>query len=558
MRVGVIIMVGNVMKAENLKLEELVKFDEGLVSLHGRRLIIYDLSALGQSRRDLIEMVGPEQARRISVRRGFFWGQSDASSMNHIFQWDNTLEWIKAAPMLQRLQGIVNNEIITLSLDEAAGHFRMESIWHDSAEVQHRLAELGTFKEPSCWVMVGYASGYASYCLGKRVYFIEKKCRAKGDQFCLVEGRDIDSWGEEIKPHLPYFYADDIQGKIRKLTEQIQEKELELARERKSKEEALRVVSLSSVEVRSRRFQQVLDMANRVARFDSSVLITGGTGVGKEVLARHMHNVSPRAKASFVAVNCAALPETLLESELFGHKAGAFTGASKDRLGIFEEAQSGTIFLDEIGDITLAIQVKLLRVLQEREIMRVGESRPRKVDVRVMAATNRNLEQKANDGSFREDLFYRLSVIHIAVPSLHEHYEDILPLARHFVQKCAIRLGLPNLKLDATCIDFLLKHPWPGNIRELENAIEHAAVLCTDQLILPENLPSTVFKTRSHGGAYDNPHRSLDEVELNHIRQVLNLTRGNRAKAAKILKIGQATLYRKIGLLKQQGKLDVP
>ena len=269
--------------------------------------------------------------------------------------------------------------------------------------------------------------------------------------------------------------------------------------------------------------------------------------MGKEVLARHIHGLSPRCEGPFVAVNCAALPETLLESTLFGHKAGAFTGATKDQPGLFEEAEKGTIFLDEMGDTTPATQLKLLRVLQEQEIMRVGETRPRKVDIRVIAATNRDIKQAVEDGKFREDLYYRLEVVHIEVPPLRERPEDILPLARHFVRKCSSRLGLPALRIDATCLDCLLEYSWPGNIRELENAIEHAAVLCRDDVILPEHLPSQIGRARSAPARRRSPRgvpwlRSSGSISSGF----WSLTSGNRAEAAKILEISPATLYRRL------------
>jgi len=540
------------MKAKDLKLEEIVRFSKGLVSLHGRRLIIHDMYAIAQLRRELVEMVGSEQARRIFTRFGYFWGQTDAAAMKRIFQWDSITEWLKAGPELHMLQGVTKVDLKRFELDEVAEHLLIEVLWHNSVEAEEHLAELGKAKEPSCWIMVGYASGYASFCLDKSVYFIEQKCKVKGDNFCSAIGKDIDSWGSEIQPYLPYFHADDIQGKIRVLTKQIRDQERKLARQQKKLEQALHGPSISSVEVRSRRFQQVLDLANKVAKFDTSLLITGPTGVGKEVLARHIHALSPRTKGPFVAVNCTALTETLLESELFGHKAGSFTGAAKDKHGLFEEAKAGTIFLDEIGDITPAMQLKLLRVLQEGEIKRVGETRPRKLDVRVIAATNRDLDQMVSQKAFREDLYYRLQVVRIEVPPLCERQEDILPLARHFVTKCSDKLGLPNLQLGATCINFLIDYSWPGNIRELENAIEHAAVLCTDQMIMPEYFPTTITKGSPQSKAIEGPYHSLEEVEREHIKQVLDVTNGNRAETAKILGIGSATLYRKLKLLNKQ------
>ncbi len=534
------------MKAEELRLDELIRFGEGLVDLHGRRLVIHDTASLGQFRRDLIEMVGWDDARRILTRKGYFWGQADAAAMKRLFHWDSVEEWLKAGLRLHRILGVATTEPISFGLDAASGCVSMEFACQDSVEVDECLAELGTADKPCCWVLMGYASGYASYCLGKSVYFVERECRAKGDQRCLAMGMDIDSWGPEIAKDLPYFHAADIQGKIQALTNQLRQQEAELDRRQRQLEHTGRS-RIAAVEVRSREFQQVVELAERVAKFDSSVLVTGETGVGKEIVARHIHSQSPRSDAPFVAVNCGALPETLLESTLFGHKAGAFTGATKDQPGLFEEAEKGTIFLDEIGDTSPAMQLKLLRVLQEHEIMRVGETRPRKVDVRVIAATNRDLQQAVRDNGFREDLYYRLRVVEIEVPPLRRRKDDILPLARHFVKKCAANLGLPALRLDATSLDCLLEYPWPGNVRELENAVEHAAVFCQDNVILPKHFPSRILEKRSRPPQEAaSTRRSLADVEWDHIQRVLSAVEGNRAEAAKILGIGEATLYRRL------------
>jgi DNA-binding NtrC family response regulator/predicted hydrocarbon binding protein len=536
------------MKAEELRLDELVRFGEGLVDIHGRRLIIQDTVSFGQFRRDLIEMVGPEDARRIMTRWGYFWGQVDAATMQRLFQWDNLTEWLKAALRLHRLMGAGTTTVLSHELDPQTSRFSAQFSCNDSVEADSYQAEFGTSDKPCCWALMGYVSGYATYCLGKSVYFVERECRGKGDERCLAVGMDVDSWGQEIAADLPYFHAADIQGKIQALTNQLREKELELERQQNQVEPSGRA-RIASVEVRSREFQKVVELADRVAKFDSSVLITGETGVGKEVVARYIHTQSPRSSAPFVAVNCGALPETLLESSLFGHKAGAFTGATKDRPGLFEEAEGGTIFLDEIGDTTPALQMKLLRVLQEREVLRVGETRPFKVDVRVISATNHDLQQAVHANSFREDLYYRLRVVEIHVPPLCQRKDDILPLARHFVSRCAIRLGLPDLRLDATSLDCLLDYCWPGNVRELENAIEHAAVFCQESVILPKHFPSQILsKSRlqdAQEGA-ETPHRSLAEVEWEHIQRVLSATHGNRTEAAKVLGIGEATLYRRL------------
>ena len=378
------------------------------------------------------------------------------------------------------------------------------SRWNSPARIRSRWTStwqsLGLRTSPVAGCLMGYASGYASYCLGKSVYFVERECRAKGDKRCLAMGMDVDSWGQEIAERLALLPCRRHPGQDPGADHAVAREGIGTGSPAKATGTCPAGSQIASVEVRSREFQRVVELAERVAKFDSSVLITGETGVGKEIVARHIHSHSPRSEALFVAVNCGALPESLLESTLFGHKAGAFTGATKDQPGLFEEAEKGTIFLDEIGDTTPAMQLKLLRVLQEREIMRVGETRPRKVDVRVISATNRDLQQAVHDNSFREDLYYRLRVVEIEVPPLRRRKDDILPLARHFVKKCAAHLGLPALRLDATSLDCLLEYPWPGNVRELENAVEHAAVFCQDNVILPKHFPSRILGKRDFVG----------------------------------------------------------
>jgi two-component system response regulator HydG len=292
---------------------------------------------------------------------------------------------------------------------------------------------------------------------------------------------------------------------------------------------------------------EVLAVAARVARFDSSVLITGETGTGKEVLARHIHGLSLRAAHPLLAINCSALPETLLESELFGHKAGSFTGAIHDRVGLFEQAARGTILLDEIGDISPVIQLKLIRVLQEREILRIGENIPRKVDARIIAATNRSLEKGVEAGTFREDLLYRLRVIEIAMPALRERGEDIVPLSRCILAGVSAKLDLPGVTLDAACLDLFRSYTWPGNVREMQNVIERGAILSDGGLIELKHLPA--YMTDPGAAAAGRGARALPtlaEKEMEYIREVLKMTNGNRTRAARILGIGQATLWRRL------------
>jgi DNA-binding NtrC family response regulator/predicted hydrocarbon binding protein len=531
-------------RAEDLRLEEIIHFSEGSLSLHGRRLVIHDIHAFAHLRKDLFEMLGAESARRILTRFGYFWGHADAAAMKRIFTWDSLEEWVKAGPRMHMMQGVVRVAVRDLKIDAASGRFRMEVLWRDSGEAEEHRISLGESREPSCWMLAGYASGYASFCLDRPVYFLEGKCRAKGDRLCTAVGKDLDSWGEEVRPHLPFFQAEDVHGKIMTLTQELRRRTQELARERKRLEE---VSAPPYAEVRSGSFRRALDLASRAAPFDTSILIVGETGTGKEVLARHLHRHSKRSAGPFLGINCGALPETLLESELFGHRAGAFTGAVRDRTGLFEQASGGTIFLDEIGDIPVPMQTKLLRVLQEREVTRVGESLPRKVNVRVLAATHRDLPRAVREGRFREDLLYRLRVIEIEVPPLRERREDILPLARHFVETFAARLKRPRLRLDAASLDLLQAYRWPGNVRELENAIERAAVLSRDGVLRPQDFPPEVVRTGlSRGAGADPLSRSLADVEREHIRAVLERTGGRRDRAAEILGISPVTLWRRL------------
>ena len=284
-----------------------------------------------------------------------------------------------------------------------------------------------------------------------------------------------------------------------------------------------------------------------VAPSRSIVLITGESGVGKELVARALHRNSPRSAGPFVAVNCGAITETLLESELFGHVKGSFTGAVSDKQGLFEEANGGTIFLDEIGETSPGVQVKLLRVLQESEIRRVGGSRPVRVDVRVLAATNRDLENEVKEGRFREDLYYRLSVVALRVPPLRDRSEDLALLAAHALRR-ARDAGARATTISEEALTVLAAYDWPGNVRELENTIEHAALYARGAVITPDDLPE---KIRNHhhpnGGkipAMFEDLPSLDELERRYLIHVLNSVSGSRTRAAEVLGIDRRTLYR--------------
>jgi two-component system response regulator AtoC len=306
------------------------------------------------------------------------------------------------------------------------------------------------------------------------------------------------------------------------------------------------------------RSQQMLDLfrtVRKIAEFKTTVLIGGESGTGKELIARAIHRLSPRVQAPFIAVNCGAIPDTLLESELFGHRKGAFTDANRDRKGLFEEASGGTLFLDEIGELPLGLQVKLLRVLQEGEIRRLGDSQDIKVDVRVVAATARDLAAEVGRGAFREDLYYRLNVFALHLPALRERREDIPLLVEHFLARMNARMGLAVAGTSAEAMRLLVEHDWPGNVRELENCVERAIVLCEGTQIESESLPERLRRTSppaaaaASGGPDDidlSIKRASRRSEEALIRRALQKTRGNRTRAAELLEISHRALLYKI------------
>ena len=290
----------------------------------------------------------------------------------------------------------------------------------------------------------------------------------------------------------------------------------------------------------------VLDLVERVAPTDATVLIQGESGTGKEVIAKAVHHASPRAARPFVAVNCGAVPEALLESELFGHVRGAFTGAAGNKLGLFEEADGGTLFLDEIAEMPAALQVKLLRALQSGEVRRLGATQTTIIDVRVIAATHGDLVARISQGTFREDLFYRLNVIHVPLPPLRERREDLPALAEHFLARSAGKLGR-TLRLSPGALERLLRYPWPGNVRELENAIERAAILARTETVEADDLPPHVAAGLQLGPSPALPRQiSLADAERAHILQTLERVGGSHSSAAEALGIGRTTLWRKL------------
>ena len=301
--------------------------------------------------------------------------------------------------------------------------------------------------------------------------------------------------------------------------------------------------SFDNIIGRSPMLADVISQARKVAATDVSVLINGETGTGKEVFARAIHGASHRSDGAFLALNCSAFSRELLESELFGYKAGAFTGAIKDKKGLLEEANHGTVFLDEIGEMALELQSKLLRVLETGEFVKVGDTKTTRVDVRILSATNRNLKEEIANGRFREDLYFRLSVFRILLPPLRQRRDDILLLAQHFIGLYARQIGRTAPSLSTEAKNIFLAYQWPGNVREMMNAIEHGLIVC-DSEITPGDLPIDMLTRET--SSENNDSLDLKSVERNHIVKVLKFTNGNKTETARLLKIGLTTLYRKI------------
>ena len=521
------------MKSTDLNLNELLSHppDGGVIRFGPLRVILIDAGALGFLRKELIEQLGWNGARLLLSRFGFAHGWRAAESLRSDFPWDSDDEWQNAAGQLQSLLGQVAV---------------VDSVWKDSYEADEHLQHVGRSEEPVCWTLTGFVSGYMSRAHDREIHARESRCRGKGDAVCRVGAKPVEEWPDFGADDALLFRRESLQGALTTVTEALKDAERNLARHvRQIQSGSADVVDPSGIVAASEPMKRTLDLARRVARVDSSVLITGESGVGKERIARLIHEESERAARPFIAVNCGAVTESLLESELFGHVRGSFTGATQDRIGLFESAHHGTIFLDEIGELAQSMQVKLLRVLQEHEIRRVGESRTRKVDARVIAATNRDLAGDVAAARFRDDLYYRLRVIELRIPPLRDRRQDILPIARRVLSQLARKLGREVTGFTTAAADLLLRYPWPGNVRELQNAIEHAVVLAHGPRIDAHDLPEEV-RTRSTRRLSLDMSRTLAEVERDYILAALEANHGNQKKTAEQLGIGTATLYRRL------------
>ncbi len=540
------------MRADDLSLDTLFDADPkgGVYRFAGERAVLLDTAALGLLRREIIDTLSLAAARGVLYRFGWAHGFRTAEAMKGAFDWESPEEWIKAGGRLHRLKGLVTFRPVPREKGAPPRHFS-QAFWEESYEAEQHLLHFGVADEPVCWTLTGFASGYLTVAHGRPIRVIEETCVGKGDAVCRMAGEPEEAWDEATRHSFASLSDLCLEGELARVRDALRATEAKL-KARRSELTRLKVEEQhAGVIARSPGMRRAFDLACRVARVDSTVLLTGESGVGKEVLARVIHERSGRAGGPFVAINGAALPENLLEGELFGHARGAFSGAASDRAGLFEAANGGTLLLDEIGEVPLGLQAKLLRALQEREVRRLGENRSRKIDVRVVAATNRDLSRDVETGHFRKDLYYRLRVIEIPIPPLRERPDDVLPLAKALLVDAARRTGAKVSGFTPDAARLLLRHDWPGNVRELANAVERAAVLADGVRVGAEDLPDEIARPERGAGAAGD---TLADVEKAHVLAVLGEENGHREKAAKVLGIGVATLYRKLREWGEEGR----
>jgi DNA-binding NtrC family response regulator len=536
---------------------------DGRIWLAGQRMLLVHAAALGSLRRELMRTIGREQTRRLLMRAGYASGERDAALARQVRRDGSAFDMFVVGPQLHMLEGAVQVTTESFELDIAAGTFQGVFRWDHSWEVDTHVRDFGPQTEPVCWMLLGYASGYTSAFMGRPILFKETACCACGAPHCRIEGRPLSEWPDAETMSRDYA-PDSLIVRLEDLQEQVDtlRSTLEPADE------------LGPLIGRSKAFAAAAELLRKAAVTQVTVLLTGETGVGKERFARALHAMSTRKGKPFVAVNCAALPGELIESELFGAEKGAFTGAGAARQGRFERADGGTLLLDELGELPLPAQAKLLRVLQHGEIERLGSTHPRKVDVRVIAATNVDLQAAVAAGRFRSDLMYRLNVYPIRIPPLRERTDDIEPLAAHLVQRFAALHGKRVAGFTDRALDAMRSYPWPGNVRELENLIERGVILASggepvDVHDLFPTLPGAPPVTVNAAGQleraapsgsealYDDVMRrglSLDALEDALIQEAVHRASGNLAAAARALGLTRPQLSYRLQRVRDRAK----
>ncbi|MFT4191715.1 MAG: sigma-54-dependent Fis family transcriptional regulator [Comamonas sp.] len=467
---------------------------DGRIWLNDQRMVLLHGGALGSLRRELIDSLGMERARGLLTRAGYESGARDARLVRERWPEGALTAQFMAGLQLHALEGMVKVEPVEFRIDVQAGSYLGEFLWHHSCEADEHIAAYGIGTEPSCWMQLGYAMGYVTSLMGKTVVFREVACRAMGAEVCRVVGRNAEAW-DDVAGDLDPLRAQSFVGarafdQSPRLFAMPDEPAAPVPPAPGALPGQEEMVGVSPA------FKSACHQLSRVAPTSAAVLLTGESGVGKELFAAMLHRISTRKDKPFVALNCAAIPENLIEAELFGVERGAYTGAVATRAGRFERADGGTLFLDEIGTLGLVGQGKLLRALQQGEIERLGGHRVLRVDVRVVAATNADLQAEVRAGRFREDLYYRLAVFPIHLPPLRERREDIPLLMNYFRRLYGQRHGRQTPGFAMRAVKALLAYDFPGNIRELQNLVERGVISIEDGQ--PIDLPHMLRQETLH------------------------------------------------------------
>lgn len=460
--------------------------EEAKISLHGMPMLLLHSDSFGSLRQELIESLGISKARKMLFRMGHQAGTQDSKVVMKLRAHLTDKDYFMGGPQLHNFTGMTFCKPIFMDIDVAKGIFDMEIIWERSTEAELHIKKYGNHNPFNvCWMQLGYASGYASMVMGRPVLYKEIACKGRGDQQCIIAGKFADAWN---KDDLHELY--DLHG--------YNHATIPSSSINKHGNKDLPASMPTNIVGASNAFKVLCHQLKKVSGTDATVLLQGESGVGKELFARQLHDISPRKNHPFISINCAAIPEDILEAELFGVEKGAFTGAHRTRIGKFERANKGTIFLDEIGLLSYSAQGKLLRILQEFEFERLGGENTVKIDIRVIAATNEDLYQLSNKYSrFRKDLFYRLNACPIYIPPLRERASDIPLLMDFFLKKYAKKYNKSITGFTKKTVKELIMHPWEGNIRELENYIERCVILSDDnKAISIDDFPSLQNKTQ--------------------------------------------------------------
>tara|TARA_B110000967_G_scaffold55851_1_gene57278 strand:+ start:1061 stop:2746 length:1686 start_codon:yes stop_codon:yes gene_type:complete len=523
--------------------------EQGKVWLNEQRVVLFSQTALGKFRKEVYDTIGQDRCKAFFLRLGYQLGILDGELARSSGAEMSIKDRFNLGPELHALRGMVLPELQRLVVSEKGDEFICEVVWFNSYEVEICANEMGPMDDPGCWNLTGYASGYSSAVLQREIFFQELECHSCGDDRCFAVGKPAAEWDnyEQLKR---YYESDPLLEELSKLQTTVEA----------LKESLNEGDRLPNIVGSSKPFKHALEMVTKASDSKVSVLLLGETGVGKEVLARAVHITSDRADKPFIAVNCAAIPPDLIEAELFGVEKGAYTGANQSRMGRFERADKGTIMLDEVIELTPRAQATLLRVLQEGELERVGDNKVRKIDVRVVAATNEDLSVAVQQGRFRADLYYRLSAYPITIPPLRERKEDIPLFIVHFLEKYRALYNKNVLGISDRGMEMLSNYEWPGNIRELENVVERAVILAdingviSMESMFPESaLRPSEAKVLDPSGRLQNqifPEGidadglvesllstgfDLEKFEETMLTSALQKTQGNISKAARLV-----------------------